>query len=181
MDENRNPFSPGTGTPPPELEGRDDILKQALLTLARIKHGRAEKSLLIIGLRGTGKTVLLHQISTLAETEGYQAVMIEVHEKKSLPALLLPELRRILFALDTREMISEKVKRALRVLKSFVSTIKLTVNEIEFGMDINAERGAADSGDLESDLAQVFIALGEAAKDRQTAIAIIIDEASILN
>lgn len=181
MDELHNPFSPGAGAPPPELAGRDSILKQALLTLARVKRGRAEKSMLIIGLRGTGKTVLLHEISAIAEKENYRAVMIEAHEKKSLPALLLPELRRVLFSLDTGEMISAKVKRGLRVLKSFVSNIKLTINEVDFGIDIESEKGAADSGDLESDLAQVFIALGEAAQDRETAVAIIIDELQYLS
>jgi len=69
MDKLRNPFSPGAGTPPPELAGRDDILQQALVTLARIKLGRAEKSILLVGLRGTGKTVLLRQIAMFAKNE----------------------------------------------------------------------------------------------------------------
>lgn len=177
MDPIHNPFSPGAGTPPPELAGRSDILQQALMTLARIKRGRAEKSILLIGLRGTGKTVLLNEISKLAEKEGYRAAMIEAHEKKSLPEVLLPELRRILFALDA-ENLSIKVKRALRVLKSFISSLKinLKISEIDFGIGIEPEKGTADSGDLEADLAQVFLALGEAAQDRNTAVAIIIDE-----
>lgn len=183
MDPLHNPFSPGAGSPPPELAGRSDILRQALMTLARVKRGRAEKSMLIIGLRGTGKTVLLHEISGLAEKEGYQSVMIEAHEKKSLPELLLPELRRILFSLDAGEMISSKVKRAFRVLKSFVSSVKINVKmqEIDFGIGIEPEKGTADSGDLEADLAQVFIALGEAAQDRNTAVAVIIDELQYLS
>lgn len=183
MDPLHNPFSPGAGSPPPELAGRSDILKQALMTLARIKRGRPEKSMLIIGLRGTGKTVLLHEISGLAEREGYQSIMIEAHEKKSLPELLLPELRRILFSLDTSDSISIKVKRAFRVLKSFVSNIKVNIkmHDIDFGLGIEPEKGTADSGDLEADLAQVFIALGEAAQDRQTAVAVIIDELQYLS
>lgn len=183
MDLLHNPFSPGAGTPPPQLAGRSDILHQALMALGRVKRGRAEKSMLLIGLRGTGKTVLLYEIFRIAEQEGYQAVMIEAHEKKSLPALLLPELRRILFSLDAGEVISAKVKRAFRVLKSFVSSIKFTVRirELDFGMGIEPEKGTADSGDLETDLAQVFIALGEAAQDRNTAVAIIVDELQYLN
>lgn len=183
MDPLKNPFSPGAGTPPPELAGRSDILKHALLTLARVKRGRAEKSLMIVGLRGTGKTVLLHQIEELAQKENYQVVMLETHEKKSLPEILLPELRRVLFSLDTYEKISTQVKRALRVLKSFVSGLKISlkVSEIDLGLDIDPEKGSADSGNLEADLAQVFIALGEAAQDRHTAIAIIIDELQYLN
>ncbi len=183
MDPLLNPFSPGAGTPPPELAGRSDILKHALITLARVKRGRAEKSILMIGLRGTGKTVLLYEISRLAEKEGYHAIMIEAHEKKSLPELLLPDLRRVLFTLDAGEKISAKVKRAFRVLKSFISSIKLNVKikELDLGIGIEPERGSADSGDLETDLAQVFIALGEAAQDRHTSVAIIIDELQYLN
>lgn len=154
-----------------------------MMTLARVKRGRAEKSILLIGLRGTGKTVLLHEISGLAEKEGYQVAMIEAHEKKSLPELLLPELRRVLFALDGEGKISTKVKRAFRVLKSFVSSFQLNlrVQEIDVGISIEPERGTADSGDLESDLAQVLIAIGEAAKDCNTAVAIIIDELQYLS
>ncbi len=181
MDPLHNPFSPGAGTPPPELAGRDDILKQALMALARIKKGRAEKSVLLIGLRGVGKTVLLHKISEMAEEQGYKAVMIEAHENKTLPALLLPYLRKVLFSLDTGQMVSTKVKRGLRVLKSFLGGLRVKIDEVEFGLDIDAERGAADSGDLEADLAEVFIALGEAAQDRNTAVAIIIDELQYLS
>src|SRR5579872_2755166 len=182
MDQLHNPFSPGAGTPPPELAGRGDILSQAMMTLARVRKGRAEKSMLIVGLRGTGKTVLLHEISKLAENEGYQIVFIEAHEKKSLPELLLPELRRILFNLDAGK-INEKVKKAFRVLMSFVSKVKLNfkLQEFDLGIGVEPEKGTADSGDLESDLAQVFIALGEAAKDRDTSVAIIIDELQYLS
>lgn len=181
MEENCNPFAPGAGAFPPTLVGRDEILKSALLALARLKRGYYAKSMLIVGLRGTGKTVLLHEIAEMSGRENYHVVMTEAYEKKPLPALLLPELRRILFALNLGERISEKAKKALRVLKSFVSSVKLKAYDAELGIDINPERGTADSGDLESDLAQVFIALGEAAKDRGTAIAVIIDELQYLN
>lgn len=178
-----NPFSPGAGTPPPELAGRDETLQQSLLTLARVRLGRAAKSLLLVGLRGTGKTVLLREIGRLAKKEGYQIIKLEAHEKKSFPEILLPELRQLLFTLDAGDKISTKVKRAFRVLKSFVSKIKLTVKmqEVDFGIEVDPERGTADSGNLESDLAQLFIALGEAAQDRNTAIAIIIDELQYLD
>src|SRR5690348_16970106 len=125
MDPLHNPFSPGAGAPPPELAGRKDLLNQAMMTLARVKKGRAEKSMLIIGLRGTGKTVLLHGISELAKNEGYQTAFVEANEKKTLPELLLPELRRVLFMLDAGNSgVSVKVKKALRILKSFAGSIK---------------------------------------------------------
>jgi type II secretory pathway predicted ATPase ExeA len=183
MDPLHNPFSPGAGSPPPELAGRDDLLQRALLTLARIKRGRSAKSILLVGLRGTGKTVLLREITKLARIEGYYIVKIEAHEKKSLPEILIPELRQLLFSLEDHAVISAKVKRAFRVLKSFVSKVKLNfkISEIDFGIDIEPEKGVGDSGNLEADLAQLFIALGEAALDRGTAIAIIIDELQYLN
>jgi hypothetical protein len=87
----------------------------------------------------------------------------------------------VLFALDRGEMVSEQVKRGLRVLKSFAFGLKLKIGEIELGMDLDPERGVADSGDLAVDLAELFSALGEAAKERGTAIAIIIDEMQCLS
>lgn len=180
MDPLHNPFSAGAGAPPPELAGRQDILDQALLALGRVKRGRFEKSLFLIGLRGVGKTVLLNKILELAEDEGYKAIFIETPENKSLPELLLPELRRVFLSLDTGAMVSEKVKYGLRVLKSFISSVKLKTNDLELSLDIDPEQGTADSGDLESDLVHLFVALGEAAKDKNTAVAIIIDELQYL-
>lgn len=180
MDPLQNPFSPGAGSPPPELAGRRQILEQAKLTLARIRAGRPERSQLLVGLRGVGKTVLLNRIRELADQEGYRSVMIEAHENKPLASLILPPLRQLLISLDRMENVSEKAKRGLRVLKSFFNGVKLKYQDIEIGIDIDPEEGAADSGDLEADLAVVFTALGEAAADRKTAIAIIIDELQYL-
>lgn len=180
MDEVANPFSPGAGSPPPELAGRSEILKKALVSLGRIKARKSEKSFFLVGLRGVGKTVLLHKVEEIAENNGYKALMIEATEDKSLSELLIPYLRTLLFSLDAGKMVSEKVKRAVRVLKSFV--LKVNPNgAVEFGLDIDPEKGTADSGDLEADLTQLFIALGEAALDRSTAIAIIIDEIQYLD
>jgi AAA ATPase domain len=181
MDKLRNPFSPGAGTPPPELAGRSDILDQALMALARIKNGRSEKSVLMIGLRGVGKTVLLNKVEMLAKEQGYKTVMIEAVENKKLALLLLPYLRKVLLSLDVGQMLSTKVKRGFAVLRSFVNGLKITIQDVEIGLDIDPEIGSADSGDLEADLTAVFLALGEAAADRQTAIAIIIDELQYLS
>lgn len=179
MDRAKNPFSPGAGTPPPKLAGRAAILEDAMVALERVKNGRAEKSMIMVGLRGVGKTVLLGEIQRLAEELKYKTTFIEAHEsrqKKSLPELLVPYLRRVLFDLDRGEYISEKAKKALRVFKSFITALKLKAGDVEFSLDFDAETGEADSGDLEVDLAVLFVALGEAAKDRDTAVAIIIDE-----
>lgn len=180
MDAIRNPFVPGAGTPPPELAGRKAILEKARVALARIRQGRPSKSFLLVGLRGVGKTVLLNRIEEAAIGEGYKALMIEAHENKSLPALLLPGLRHLLLSLDRMENISEQVKRGLRALKSFANGVKLTVNDLEIGLDIDPEIGVADSGDLETDLPDLLLAVGEAAKARGTSVAIIIDELQYL-
>lgn len=174
MDPYSNPFSPGAGTPPPELAGRESILKKADLLLARVLNGRSEKSFLMIGLRGVGKTVLLNSLKQHAEAQGYRCILVECHEGKSLAALLAPGLRQLLFSLDRMENISKKTRRGLAVLKSFLSGIKVSINDIEFG--IEGEKGTADSGDIEADLPELFTAVAEAAKDRKTAVAILIDE-----
>ncbi len=177
----QNPFSPGAGSPPPELAGRGPLLEQARITLGRVKAGRPERSFLIVGLRGVGKTVLLNKVREMADAAGFGAVLLEAHEGKPLAALLLPALRQLLISLDRMAQISQKAKRGLRVLKSFFNGLKLKYKDIEIGIDIEPEVGAADSGNLEADLAQVFIALGEAAADRNSAVALILDEMQYLS
>lgn len=181
MDRLHNPFAPGAGTPPPALVGREEILENATITLARISDGRPAKSFLLVGLRGVGKTVLLNKIQDIAEGQGYRAVAIEAPENKRLPALLIPPLRQVLLALDRYEQVSTQVKRGLRILKAFAASIKITVGEIDIGLDIDPEIGTADSGDLEADLPELLVAVAQAAQSRRVPVAIIIDEMQYLN
>ncbi len=176
MDPIKNPFSPGAGSPPPELVGRDDVLEQARILLGRVQLKRPEKSILLTGLRGVGKTVLLNEMDRIARGMGYRTILVEVSEDKSLAALLAPHLRQLLFDLDRIAGAGYKVRRGLAVLRSFLGTIKVSVGEIEFGLDIDPELGTADSGDLEVDLPNLFVALAEAAEERSTPVAILIDE-----
>jgi hypothetical protein len=176
MDTIRNPFSPGAGAPPPELVGRNDVLEQARILLGRIHLGRPEKSILLTGLRGVGKTVLLNEMERMALDQGFRTILVEAHENKSLASLLAPHLKKVLFDLDRMAGVGNKARRALAVLKSFMSAIKITAGDFEFGLDIDPEQGSADSGDLETDLPSLFVALGEAAKDQHTLVAILIDE-----
>ncbi len=175
MNDLQNPFSPGAGNPPPELAGRGDLLKRVELLLARTKAGRSEQGLFMVGLRGVGKTVLLNRVREIAQGQGYRALLVEAHENKALPLLLVPQLRQTLFALDRMQNASQKVKRGLRVLRSFMGAVKLKLGDAELGLEVEPERGTADSGDLEADLAELFVAVAEAAADRKTAVAIIID------
>ena len=144
--------------------------------MARIKQGRPAKSFMLVGLRGVGKTVLLNKIQEIAEGSGFIAAMVETPENKSLPEVLLPCLRRILLQLDTKERVNEVVKRGLMVLKGFAKALKVSVGEVEFGLTIEPAHGIADSGDLDADLPDLFEALGQAAKSKGTAVALIIDE-----
>lgn len=134
---------------------------------------------MLVGLRGVGKTVLLNRVRELAEEQRYGTVMIEAAEGRSLPELLVPPLRQILFRFDAMAGVSSKVKRGLRVLRSFVGTVKVKIAEIE--VELDGEKGTADSGDLEADLADLFVSLAEAAQDRKTAVAILIDEIQYLD
>lgn len=180
MDAIRNPFSPSAGSQPPELVGRGSILEQARILLGRVKQKRCEKSMLLTGLRGVGKTVLLNEIERLAKREGYHTVLIEAHENKALGPLIVPHLRTLLFDLDRIAGMSDKLKRGLAVLRSFVSGLSVTINEVTFGMGTDPEKGSADSGDLEIDLPNLFVAIAEAAEDRGVAVAILIDEIQYL-
>jgi hypothetical protein len=176
MDPIKNPFSPGAGSPPPELVGRDPVLEQARVLLGRVKAKRPEKSLLLTGLRGVGKTVLLNEIERSARAADYRTVKIEAHEDKQLGPLMAPYLRQLLYDLDRIAGAGNKVKRGLAVLRSFLGTLKVTVNDVTVGLDIDPETGSADSGDLEIDLPNLFVAVAEAAEERGTAVAIFIDE-----
>lgn len=181
MDRVRNPFAPGAGTPPPALVGREEILENAKVTLARVKVGRPAKSFLLIGLRGVGKTVLLNRIQEIAEQHAYKAISVEAPENKRLPALLIPPLRQILLSLDRLENVNAYVKRGLRVLKSFAGAFKLSMGDFDLGLDIDPEPGSADSGDLETDLPELLLAIAQAAAARRIPVAIFIDEMQYLN
>jgi hypothetical protein len=180
MDPIANPFSPGAGSPPPELVGRDAILNQTKVLLGRTKQRRPEKSVLLTGLRGVGKTVLLNEMERLAQADGYRTILVEAHEDKALGALLAPHLRKLLFDLNRVAGMGDKAKRGLAVLKSFIGAVKVTVADVEFGLDIEPERGTADSGDIEVDFPNLLVAVAEAAEERQTPVAILLDEIQYL-
>ena len=181
MDPIKNPFAPGAGSPPPELVGRDPILDQARVLLGRVKQKKSEKSMLLTGLRGVGKTVLLNEIERMAKQEDYRTIQVEAHENKPLGPLIAPYLRTVLYELDRVAGVGDKVKRGLAVLRSFIGALKIEVGDATFGLDIDPEKGAADSGDLEIDLPNLFVAVAEAAEERKIAVAVLIDEVQYFN
>lgn len=171
-----NPFAPGAGTPPPELAGRDELLESVRVTIARVRAGRAAKSVLMIGLRGAGKTVLLDRMRDDAEATGVQTLRMEAPEDRSLPALLAPELRRSLLRLSREERARDLATRALRALAGFAKSLKVKFGDIEVGLDFEPEPGLADDGDLEHDLQALLEASGAAARQAETALALFVDE-----
>lgn len=176
MNPRNNPYAPGAGTPPPELAGRDEILEKASVALYRAAHGLTARSMILYGLRGVGKTVLLRKISEQAEEAGWLPVFMEAPESRSLPALLVPALRAAIIRLDRLAAARKIASRAWGAFASFVSSIKLRYDDVQINLDIEPERGIADSGDLEMDLTDLFTTLGSASADHGTAIVLIIDE-----
>lgn len=175
MDPQRNPFAPGAGTPPPELAGRDQLLERVDIALARIRAGRSAQSVILYGLRGVGKTVLLSAMRRKAEADGMAVIAVEAPEQRSLPAVLAPALRAALLRLDRSKDISQKVQRALSALAGFVK-LKATFGDLVISVEHEPEPGLADSGDLQSDLTDLILATGDAARDRGTAAVLFVDE-----
>ena len=176
MDPIRNPYAPGAGTQPPELAGRDELREAARIGLERTRLGRSAKSLLMVGLRGVGKTVLLDVIREEAEASGIYTIRIEAPENRSLPSILAPQLRVALLKLSNREAAKRLAQRALSALAGFVGALKVKYHDIEVGIDFEPEPGLADNGDLETDLAELFEAVGAAAKADAACLALFVDE-----
>jgi len=176
MDPVRNPFAPGAGTPPPELVGRDELMRTVRIALDRIRQGSPSKSVLMVGLRGVGKTVLLDQMRENAEGVGIQTLRVEAPEDRSLPAILAPELRQALLRLSRNERAKQLAQRSLRALAGFARALKVKYEDIEVGIDFEPEPGLADNGDLEHDLQDLLESAGVAAKQAGTALAIFVDE-----
>lgn len=178
MDARQNPFSPGAGSRPPELAGRGDIVSHADAAIARVKAGRSAQSLILLGLRGTGKTVLLNEIENRADAEGYITSYIEAPEDKTFPAMLYPQLRQVLRRLSTVEAARQAANSALGGLKSFAKSFKISISEVEIG--IEPSPGVADSGDLSLDLVDTLELVGKAAQSAGRAWALLIDEVQYL-
>jgi hypothetical protein len=176
MDPRKNPYAPGAGTPPPELAGRNDLIERAAIALDRIRAGRAARSLILHGLRGVGKTVLLNRIENDAEARSFASVKVEAPEERSLPALLIPVLRVALLRLDRGKRVRTNLAKAGRALAGFAKALKVKYKDIEVSTDFEPERGLADSGDLDTDLTDLLASVGNAAHEYHTAVVLFVDE-----
>ena len=162
--------------PPPELAGRDELRELMRVAIERVRLGLPTKSILMVGLRGVGKTVLLDRMRDDAEASGIQTVRIEAPESRSLPAILAPQLRQALLRLSRNEQAKELAKRALRGLAGFARALKIKYQDIEVGIDFEPEPGLADNGDLEHDLQALLEVVGAAAQKAGSALVLFIDE-----
>ena len=176
MDPVLNPYAPGAGTPPPEMAGRDELRERVRIALERVRRCLPTKSVLMVGLRGVGKTVLLDRMRDDAEATKIQTMRVEAPEARSLPAILAPQLRQGLLRLSRNEQARDLSRRALRALAGFASALKVKYKDIQVGLDFEPEPGLADNGDLEHDLQALLEAAGEAAKKAGTALVLFIDE-----
>ena len=179
MDRRNNPYVPGAGLQPPELAGRDRLLADGSIDMDRVLTGRPAKGLILLGLRGVGKTVLLNRLRSTANEKGFRTVRIEAPEGSPLPQLLVPELRQLLYGLDLRQAATHRLLRAANVLAKFAATFKVKAGDLEFSVDLAP--GVGDSGNLEQDLPQLLVALAEAAAERRTAVGLFIDEVQYLS
>ena len=146
------------------------------IALERIRRGKPSKSVLMVGLRGVGKTVLLDQFAKDAEGTGLHSMRIEAPEGRSLPGILAPELRKALIRLSNLEKARDLARRGLRGLAGFVNALRVHYDDIQVGLDYDPEPGLADAGDLEHDLQSLLEAAGEAARAGGTALILFVDE-----
>lgn len=176
MDPVLNPYAPGAGTPPPELAGREELREAVRVAIERVRRGMPAKSVLMVGLRGVGKTVLLDRMREDAEAAGVHTVALEAPENRSLPALLAPQLRQALLRLSRNDRAKDLARRGLRALAGFAKSLKVKYADIEVGIDLEPEAGLADNGDLEQDLPVLLETVGATAREAETALVLFIDE-----
>lgn len=181
MDPVLNPYSPGAGSPPPELAGRGKLREQVRIAIERIRRGNAAKSVLMVGLRGVGKTVLLDRMRLDAEGCGIYTIPIEAPENRSLPALLAPQIRQALLRLSRVAAAKSFARQGLRALAGFAKALKIKFNDIEVGLDLDPEPGLADNGDLELDLAALLEQAGLTAQKAGSALVLFIDEVQYID
>jgi len=179
MDPYRNPFAPGAGSRPPELAGRDVVLDHARIACGRAVNGRSARSMMLLGLRGTGKTVLLNEVGKIAEDEGLLVSKVESPEEESLARLLYPEMRKVMRSLSTVEAAKQIANRGLKGLRGFASIFKIDIAGVEVGVE--PEPGLADSGNLQYDLPDLFNVIGRAAKAACKGWILLIDEVQYLS
>ncbi|MDR5698608.1 ATP-binding protein [Agromyces aerolatus] len=182
MDRASNPYTPHAGADPEVLAGRGEPLEAFRVLLGRLRRGRAEPSMILTGLRGVGKTVLLARFAEVARGERWEPVELEAVkcDDGRFRLAVFTHLKAALLRLAPRPRWTERDRVAAEVLTAFGAQVELAC---AFGVawDVPAAEGAGDSGDLDMDLADVFVAMGEAARAHERGVVLLIDEAQFLS
>jgi len=179
MDPRKNPFAPGAGTKPPALVGREEQMESFGVLLERLENGYTEQSMIITGLRGVGKTVLLDVFREKAEARDWATVEWEVEKRASFGSKISAQVRRALLQIAPKARWSHRARRAASILKSFTITFNPD-GAVTAGLDVDALAGTGDSGALAEDLSDLFVALGDAAREKGTGVIFLLDEIQYL-
>lgn len=182
MDAATNPYTPNAGAQPEVIVGRDDQLESFDLLLRRLVAGRTEQSMIITGLRGVGKTVLLGRFREKALESGWVVIEVEIskHNDAQFRREFATKIRTALHQLSPRTRRTDKVMEAFAVLKSFTLSIDPSTGIVSAGIDVEAAEGFADHGDLALDVTDVLVAVGEAAVSVQRGVVLLFDELQFL-
>jgi hypothetical protein len=175
-----NPYTPNAGARPPLLVGRDDQLETFDVLLDRLRRGHTEQSMLITGLRGVGKTVLLTTFEERARARGWTTVEAEITKNTDFGGRMAQLVRRALLQTAPKARWEDRARRAAAVLRSFQLTVSPD-GAVTAGIDVDALEGVADSGVLAEDLTDLLVALGEAVSDHDTGIVFLFDEVQFLD
>lgn len=174
----KNPYRPGAGTKPLVLAGRDAEIQKASTLLEAVSAGAPQRSLMLYGLRGVGKTVLLNHVEELATNYGYHVEHLEMSEGDDFRRVIAKTANKTLRAISTFENIKDKAKKAFGILKAFSIAIP---NGPELRIDVDALIGTADTGDLDSDIVDLILAVGEASAEAGKPVCFLIDEVQYLS
>ena len=181
VDRVRNPFTPGAGSRPPLLVGRDAQLDTMSVAVQRMDLGRFERSILLAGLRGVGKTVLLNEFGRIAEGHGWVHEHIEATEDTRVAGAVATLARRVLLGVSVKERVKDRARAGLGALRTFVKVHVPTGDGGALTIDLEPRPGLADSGDLDGDLGGVFREVGETAAAGRTGVLFTIDELQYLS
>jgi len=179
MDPRKNPYAPGAGTKPPALVGRDEQIESFDVLLERLENGCAEQSMIITGLRGVGKTVLLDVFREKAEGRRWATVEWEVEKNAPFGSKMAAHVRRALLQIAPKARWTDRALKAASILKSFTVTVNPD-GGVTAGLDVDAVAGAGDSGVLADDLTDLFVALGAAAQEQGIGVIFLLDEIQYL-
>lgn len=176
----RNPYSPGAGSPPPALVGRDLELEQFDIAVQRLALGRSAKSMMLIGLRGVGKTVLLMEYGRIAAGHRWVHLQIEATDDIRLASAMAMLVRKALLRLSAGQRMAARSRRAFGVLRSFQLRWHLS-DGADLAIEFDPVPGQADSGVLDDDLSELFVEVGLLARDHGVGVLFTIDEIQYLS